>query len=264
MRANDPSPLEPGFGQCGTAFTLIELLVVITIIGILASLLLPALSKSKGSALQTQCLNQNKQIALALQMYASDNSDHLPHPNWGIRNPGWLYTPTNGLPPAPSDPPETVYAGGTLWPYIKVVKVYWCPINYTNTPYFPKRIEKLSTYIMNGAIMGYYGSPPLGPKSHKLSSFKPSAYSMWEPDDNPPFDPAIVYNDGASKPNDDEGPSKRHGTGCNVSAFDGHVQFLKFAIFHQEQDDLPGLLWCDPDTPEGNGGPDGHGCSLWK
>ena len=266
MQVDSPLSFEPEPArESQTAFTLVELLVVITIIGILAALILPVLSKSKASALQTQCLGQNKQIALALQMYAQDNKDVMPWPNWGTANAqGWLYTVSNGMPPEPSNPPEAVYEGGLLWNYIKIVKVYWCPVDYTNTSYFAYREEKLSSYIMNGAIMGYYRRPPPTPQTHKLSSMNPSAYATWEPSDQPPYEPAKVFNDGASYPNDDEGPSQRHNTGCNVCAFDGHTQFLKFAIFEQEQNDQPGLLWCDPDTPQGNGGPKGRSCLLWK
>jgi prepilin-type N-terminal cleavage/methylation domain-containing protein len=69
----------------GPAFTLVELLVVLALIALLASLLLPSLSRAKDSARSAQCVTNLRQWGLAYRQYSDDNHDYLPRRGQGVK-----------------------------------------------------------------------------------------------------------------------------------------------------------------------------------
>jgi prepilin-type N-terminal cleavage/methylation domain-containing protein len=129
----EPAAVKPENGAPEPGgFTLIELLVVISIIAVLASLLLPVLSRGKRSAQGIACLSNLHQIGIALDLYLQDHESRLP------------VCPKLPSVAATNETPITV----VLEPYLQAKRIHECPADRT---FFP--VEQTS-YEWNNFLNG--------------------------------------------------------------------------------------------------------------
>jgi prepilin-type N-terminal cleavage/methylation domain-containing protein/prepilin-type processing-associated H-X9-DG protein len=174
-------------GSRQSGFTLIELLVVIAIIAILASLLLPAMSRAKQRAQAVNCMNNTKQIMIGWRMYAEDGNDLLAPNDFPYTTPyarestavqasmrnwvvGTMEQPTDAAdyPATHGGISELLDPNTVLSPYLPSKAVWQCPADYYVDP--KAHVVHPRSYSMNSAVGTVWysssaytaGGPPLG------------------------------------------------------------------------------------------------------
>ena len=193
-------------------FTLIELLVVIAIIGILAGFLLPALAKAQESARRAACLNNIRQVMLAMIQYAGEYDDEYPDVVEGD---------TEG-----ASAPQRRLAKLLSLGYLNADKVFKCP----SAPYDEKPDRSLlsedtlsdstDTSIADALLIDGYASYGIDPdvnhthsSSRAVLADKP-AKAYWGPNGNSP------------ESGEDGSNSENHKSdGQNIAYNDGHIKW---------------------------------------
>ena len=239
LSSKSPPPLHPVETRRG--FTLIELLVVIAIIGILAALLLPALSRAKSQAWTIACLNNLKQLEICWQSYALDNGDLLV-PNNSV-NAGTGGSIATGASWCLADPTAVNVQNGMLFPYNGSLGIYHCPADRStlmdpsgSTP----GTLRARSYNLSESVNGYpeydgfiFGYIPCFKKLPQIGNPNVANCLVFLDENectlvDSQFGMPTDYYDGTQTWWDM--PANRHNQGANLCFADGHAEHWKWVV----------------------------------
>jgi prepilin-type N-terminal cleavage/methylation domain-containing protein/prepilin-type processing-associated H-X9-DG protein len=237
----------PREGAKRRGFTLIELLVVIAIIAILASMLLPVLSRAQKRGLMISCLNNMKQMELCYHMYVMDNSDLLP---LNFVGGGSAFAHSWVVGDAQTDPNTTNVQNGVLFQYNQQVKIYECPANtktITVSAGFGKSttVPQSRTCSINYSLGGNSAGTANGPWTLDRNGYSWNSYQKFSNIKATRVSQTIVFADESQWTLDDGAfamyplespmintwfnlPGNRHNNGTTWSFADGHCEYWKW------------------------------------
>ena len=264
-------------GQNG-AFTLIELLVVVAIIGVLAGLLLPALSRARATAQTAVCVGNQRQLTLAWRLYAEDNRNHYP---WATTlyfadagwpavelQPAWCrgWMGYSGVRPIEERTNVDLMLGpwpGSIGAYSRVAGIYRCPSDRSR--WRPERTRERTLRVRSYSMNRNFGFPEA--RVFELSVFHkeadlrrhatgPSGLSVFWDESEATLagtdfgDPTLHVGEwvlGAL-------PATRHRNAGTVSFADGHVEIHRWTdpnlLAHSRRTDLNLGISTAPESPD--------------
>jgi len=227
-----------------SAFTLIELLVVIAIIAILAALLFPVFTKSKGKAEAIACNNNIRQLALAFAMYPDDNNDLLVNNHgkpqtisdrdtWANNVEDWLNSDDNT---------NIVYVTDTLFsPYDnRSALIFKCPTDRTPAANGPRiRSVSMNAMVGNPGILTNHFNPTYM-QYFKMSDILDASSIFTFLDEHPD-----TLNDGFFVNDLDSYqwgnlPGSYHNGGLSLAFTDGHVETHHWQVPDTLRPPIPG------------------------